>query len=581
MRCSTIAPFLLLVAASCGGGEYDAISGDGSDDSPSGDSDSDAGDDGGGGVTFGGAQDIGEFRGLLEAGEIPGPNTLDANGFFNEHWNPPPPGPCTTRLCLNAGLSVGKDWVTGQYQAALQLSVNTSVSASDFERLPMNLVVVVDHSGSMASDLRLEKVKTGLHTLIDSLEDADRLSIISFDDLVTVDAPFTATLDRPNLHTVVDALEPRGATNIYDGLRAGLDALGEPPNERQNRVIFLSDGRATAGNTDPVAIKEMALGYVSRGIGLTTVGVGLDFDVALMRGLAESGAGNFYFVEDAEAATEVFTDELAYFLTPIALDVELTATSAPGWSFTDVVGSTLWEARPTSGEMKIPAVFLASRTDQAPDPTGGRRGGGSMIFIGLDANTTSAGRVAELALSYRLPDSTERLTHSMTLDYDRDPSQTLEDPYLSYPSMHERYAMYNTFLALKLAATLAEDDYGCALAVLTAARTVLAAWVPAHEEDQDLAADLALVDLFIANLRATGTPERTVEQCISGIPSDDDVGDDDDWSDDYSDDDYYGEEEPRTGMFMCSTGGNPSSPVHALVVVGALVVIARRRRSRR
>jgi MYXO-CTERM domain-containing protein len=231
--------------------------------------------------------------------------------------------------------------------------------------------------------------------------------------------------------------------------------------------------------------------------------------------------------------------------------------------------------------MKIPAVFLASRTDQAPDPTGGRRGGGSMIFIGLDANTTTAGRVADISLSYRLPDSTERLTHSMTLDYNRDPSETLEDPYLSYPSMHERYAMYNTFLALKLAATLAEDDYGCALAVLTAARTVLAAWVPAHEADQDLAADLALVDLFIANLRETGTPERTVEQCISGVPSDDDdVGSDDtddDWGDDYGDDDYY-DDEPRTGMFVCSAGGNPSNPLHALVVVGALIAISRRRR---
>ena len=46
---------------------------------------------GGGGVSFGGAQDIGEFRGILERGEIPGPDTLDANGFFNEHFNAPPP----------------------------------------------------------------------------------------------------------------------------------------------------------------------------------------------------------------------------------------------------------------------------------------------------------------------------------------------------------------------------------------------------------------------------------------------------------------------------------------------------------
>ncbi|MGH9886826.1 MAG: vWA domain-containing protein, partial [bacterium] len=41
----------------------------------------------GGGVSFGGAQDIGELRAILDRGEIPGPDTFDANGFFNEHYN--------------------------------------------------------------------------------------------------------------------------------------------------------------------------------------------------------------------------------------------------------------------------------------------------------------------------------------------------------------------------------------------------------------------------------------------------------------------------------------------------------------
>ena len=61
----------------------------------------DSGDPGtpGGNVGFGGAQDIGEFRGILERGEIPGPNTLDANGFFNEHFVEPPNITCGGPLC--------------------------------------------------------------------------------------------------------------------------------------------------------------------------------------------------------------------------------------------------------------------------------------------------------------------------------------------------------------------------------------------------------------------------------------------------------------------------------------------------
>ena len=73
---------------------------------------------------------------------------------------------------------------------------------------------------------------------------------ISFDDVVTIDQPFQPTLDRAQLHAKVNALYPRGGTNIHDGLKAGFTMLGEyPSNEKQNRVIFLSDGLATVGIT--------------------------------------------------------------------------------------------------------------------------------------------------------------------------------------------------------------------------------------------------------------------------------------------------------------------------------------------
>jgi len=142
-----------------------------------------AGDAGvGGGVSFGGQQDIGEFRGVLEAGQVPGPDTLDANGFFNEHYAPPPADACTDVLCMTPGLSVGKDWVLGKHQAALQIAINTNVDPTNYPKQPLNLVVVIDHSGSMASDGRLQKVKAGLNVLIDSLDATDRLAIVEFDD---------------------------------------------------------------------------------------------------------------------------------------------------------------------------------------------------------------------------------------------------------------------------------------------------------------------------------------------------------------------------------------------------------------
>ncbi|MBA3397375.1 MAG: VWA domain-containing protein [Deltaproteobacteria bacterium] len=560
MRSFLMITFVLSVAACGAGGDAGSGGGGGGHPTP---------DAGAGGVSFGGAQDIGEFRGILDRGEIPGPTTLDANGFFNEHYNAPPELTCSGTLCLSPGLSVGKDWITGKYQAALQLSVNTNVDPTQYQRLPMNLVVVVDHSGSMSADQRLEKVKTGLHSLIDNVRAEDRLAIISFDDVVTIDAPFTATLDRTRLHQVVNGLQPRGGTNIHDGLRAGFNMLGEnPPNERQNRVIFLSDGLATVGITTQSTIISMATSFISRGIGLTTIGVGNDFDVLLMRGLAERGAGNFYYVENAAAATEVFTEELAYFMSPLAMDIKIEARTPATWEMKSVIGSTLWTAGPRVGSMEVPAVFLASRVTQGPNPdTGGRRGGGSMIFIQLEPHTSSAGKVADLTLSYRQPGSTERITQTLTLDYDRDPSEMLETPYLSYPEMAERYAMYNMFLGFRLATDYATTDWNCAGAVLGAVRRSASTWGEIYTSDEDIAADLVLLDKFVTNLRAKGA---NTETALASCPRSGEPYPQPPYGDDYPGDDteYHGR--------ACAAGGGNTSWLALLGV--ALLVVRRRRR---
>jgi Ca-activated chloride channel homolog len=509
----------------------------------------------GGNVSFGGAQDIGEFRGIIERGEIPGPATLDANGFFNEHYNEPPEVSCGGALCLTPGLSLGRDFLTGAHQATLQVAVTTTIDPASVPRLPMNLVVVVDRSGSMSADGRLEKVKVGLHALIDNLDPEDRLALVSFDDVVALEAPFGTSRDE--LHTIVSRLQPRGGTNIYAGLETGMQLLEYVESEKQSRVIFLSDGLATSGNTSQQAIIEMATRHVTRGIGLTTIGVGNDFDVALMRGLAERGAGNFYYIEDAAAATEVFTEELDYFMMPLAMDVRIDAVAAPGWEFREVTGSRLWSASSQYGAMEIPAVFFASRISQSGEL--GRRGGGSMVFVNLAPLGRDPGRVADVTLSYRLPDSTERISHSVTLDYDRDPLAEREEPHLSYAQLAERYAMYNVFLGLRLATRYATSDYDCAAAALVATRASAVAWSERHP-DPDLAADLVLIDRFLANLRAAGARPTELASCPGAEHP-------------YGGDDYY----PYGGGYMCQTG-SASGGATVLAILGVGAVVRRRRR---
>jgi len=520
--------------------------------------------DPGGNVGFGGAQDIGQFRGILDAGGIPGEATLDANGFFNEHYVELPPADCGQLLCGHAMLAVGPDWLTGDYQAAMQIAINTPVDPATLEARPLNLVVIVDTSGSMATDDRIGYVRDGLHLLVDQLDDADRIALIGFSSNVYTLWSIDQPLDRPALHRLIDGLRADGATNIYGALDTGMGALAAAWDpERQNRVIMLSDGQPTAGITGTDQIITMASGYVEDGIGLTTIGVGTDFNVTLMRGLAEYGAGNFYFLEDADAIAEVFTEEIDYFMTPLATSVDLTVTPGPSYQLGEVIGTRLWKSEGSLGRVHVPAVFLASRTSSAPDT--GRRGGGSTLYVRMtpSSGTVDPEQVASITLSYRPADgdgSRVEQTFGVTSPYD--PGVTPTEGYFSHQAMIKNQAVYNVFLGLRQATRQAATGYGCALGTLEQLRSATATW-NASREDADLAADLVLIDEFIANLEDRGAVSSPTD--ASGTCYDQGTYDD-----------GYGQD----GVYACSlsTRGAPSG---AALILAAIALATLRRPRRR
>lgn len=473
-------------------------------------------DAGGGNVGLGGAQDIGQFRGYLDRGEIPSATSLDANGFFSEHYIAPEAAACGNVICATAQTSSQPDWFENQRHSIVRLAMSTVVDPSVYKRKPLNLVLVVDRSGSMQSDNRMEKVKTGLRLLIQKLQPVDRVALISFDSSARVDVSFADSENRQRLIEAVDRLQPGASTNIYDGLAMGFAQFGNGRfNERQNRVILLSDGQATAGNTSTPAIIAMAESKVATGIGLSTVGVGDSFDAPLMRGLAERGAGNFYFAENAAAVSEIFTQELDYFIEPLALDVELGVAANQGFTLGEAVGVNYWQHDGAGklGRVKIPAVFLASRISEQPGQ--GRRGGGGAVFIHLiDSRPVNVveGPAATVTLSYRLPNSTQFVTQTVAIA----PPAPVDVPadlfVATHDAMKQAAPMYHVFRGLRLATQVAQYDINCALTTLQTLRAKAAAFVVEYP-DYDLTADLALVDTFITVLKGRGA-------VASELPSD-------------------------------------------------------------
>lgn len=480
-----------------------------------------------GNIGTGGAQDIGQFRKILDEGGIPGENTLDANGFFSEHHTELPPPECAQVLCLHGMLAVHRDWVRDGYQAALQLAMNSPLDPSTFTRRPLDLVVVVDTSGSMGSSDKIDYVKQGLHLLIDAVEPEDRLALVTYNTTVTVEYYLNQPFNAVALHAIIDSISASGSTNFYDGLETGLSMAATAWDPaREPRVIILSDGLPTAGVTDQQSIINMADIYIADGIGLTTIGVGLSFNVDLMRGLAERGAGNFYFLENTAAIDEVFTEELNYFVTPIAFDLVANVTVAPAYDLGEVVGTTLWTANGNGGTINIPSVFLASRTSHDDPPAGngeGRRGGGSAIIMAVmpDANwqgATDPYQVAYLHLTYTPADQATSLEQSVyvlnpALPGEHPSDVEPEDAWVSHVAMQKNYAMYNVFLGLREACRCAAVNYNHALWVLDQLKARAETWNMKFD-DEDIVADIELIDRFRTNLMTLNAqPEEPAGPC--------------------------------------------------------------------
>ncbi|WP_437297557.1 vWA domain-containing protein [Sorangium sp. So ce426] len=472
------------------------------------------------GVSQGGAQDFGLFRQILEDGEIPGPDTLDDVGFFAEHKLDYPAATCGEDVCMHGLLGIMGNMISGSPCTLIQIGMNSPVDLGALERPPLHLVIAVDTSGSMQGD-PIAYVRAGLVEMIDALEPTDRISLVRYSDTAELVLEQAEGSDREALTEAFEGLTARGSTNLYEGLFTAY-ALAERHLDPawQNRVIFLSDGVATAGLTSPQRLVSLAAGYAEKGIGLTAIGVGAEFDVDAMRGISEVGAGNFYFLEDPKAVEEVFAEEVKTFLVPLALDVELDVAVGDGYVVRGAYGTNGWQGGERGGAVHIPSLFLAGRTSAAEPVGSGRRGGGGAILLELVPKPDQRGvedprAVGSLALSWRHPLTGEAHAQEVDIEAPSAPDAPPEAGYFSGDTVEKGFVMLNLFAGFKLAAQLAADaDPRTARRTLEALRPNVEAWLADHP-DPDVEDDLRYVDLFIENLI---TAEANVQPYVPADP---------------------------------------------------------------
>jgi Ca-activated chloride channel family protein len=174
------------------------------------------------------------------------------------------------------------------------------------ERAPLSMVVVLDTSGSMAGE-KIQQAKQSVIRLLRDLRDDDEIAFVRYaSDTELVEPLARASRVRDRLIEKIQALTAGGGTNIAPALSQGALAIADAGRGRVRRVILASDGLDGTRTRSEAVARESA----ERGITVSSMGIGLDFDESYMGAVAQAGRGNFAFVNNESALAAFLQREL-------------------------------------------------------------------------------------------------------------------------------------------------------------------------------------------------------------------------------------------------------------------------------
>jgi len=319
-------------------------------------------------VTQGGAKDVNYLRGEVEQSRIPHPETFTAEGLLSEHSIVMDSGtPCAQVFCLVADSIDANLIAQPEARYLIGLGFATNIQSEGWHRKPLNLVATGDKSGSM-NGARLALVRSSLLEVLDHMREGDRISIVLYGDEAEVYlAPTDVTAQsRGLIRGSIKAIESAGSTAMEEGLRLGYEVARQSSKQFAGvtRVMLFTDERPNVGNTEDFGFMTMAREASHDGIGLTTIGVGVQFDAELATTIGSVRGGNLFFMRDEDDVQQVFRDEFDFMVSELAHDLAVSITPQPGYNISGVYGVPDglmgWQNERTV-KITIPTVFLSSK----------------------------------------------------------------------------------------------------------------------------------------------------------------------------------------------------------------------------
>jgi Ca-activated chloride channel family protein len=227
--------------------------------------------------------------------------------------------PAIAKAAINQEIEIDRPKVVRGYEGPIYILLNytaSTISRDEGERPDLNLGLVLDRSGSMSDAGKIEYLRRAAGMAVDQLRVSDMLSVVEYDDRIGVLWPSGPVESPRTIKRLIDNLEPRGSTDLTGGMMRGVDEVYDTLNSFEGeaspitRVLLLSDGLANHGVTDPHEIRELVRQARLKGVRISTLGLGRDYDEDLMQEIAEYGGGHYYYIEHPNQMSRIFQEEL-------------------------------------------------------------------------------------------------------------------------------------------------------------------------------------------------------------------------------------------------------------------------------
>ncbi len=260
-------------------------------------------------------------RRMLNQGYLPPADAVRAEELINYFAYDYPGSDSSVPFSVVTEVSVSP-WNTGKHLLHIGIKANEPESADE---LHSNLVFLVDVSGSMDSPDKLDLLKNSLKMLSRQLDAEDSVSLVVYAGASGIVLEPTAGNETREISAALDRLQAGGSTNGAAGIELAY-AMAQQAfiEEGINRVILATDGDFNVGLSSVDALKQLIKEKRETGISLTTLGFGTgNYNDHMMEQLADTGNGNYAYIDNINEARKVLVDEISSTLHTVAKDVKI------------------------------------------------------------------------------------------------------------------------------------------------------------------------------------------------------------------------------------------------------------------